>query len=132
MRLVLLHPEVAARSCRDCQSYLYLDKGPGQFGAEPLTRGGRPVKRQPGQKTPCFWCPKIPPGDGPRPENAAELTPENLAALRHHRECAAVGSFPDDAVVRRNAALIADADRAADAVRQSRGGMALLGLLKRT
>jgi hypothetical protein len=128
--LVLLHPEVASRSCEDCQRFLYLDKGFGQFGAEPITRGGQPVRRVPGQKTPCVWCPKIPPGDAPKPENAADLTPENWAALRHHRECEAVKDFPSDAIVRRNAVLIADADKAAAAVHQTRTGLAMLSRLK--
>ena len=40
------------------------------------------------------------------PEHPRTLLPENELAYEHYRECRAVGEFPDDAVVRRNAAII--------------------------
>lgn len=38
---------------------------------------------------------------------AQELSERNLLALQHYQRCKAVGQFPDDALVRRNAAIIA-------------------------
>lgn len=56
---------------------------------------------------PCYSCPKIPEhGDGARPGLAVELTDRNWEAYSHYLECKAVGSFPDDPIVRRNAAII--------------------------
>jgi len=40
------------------------------------------------------------------PENSIELSQKNLQAWHHYQECRAVGNFPDDPIVRRNAALI--------------------------
>jgi hypothetical protein len=42
------------------------------------------------------------------PEEPKSLTAENELCYRHYRECKAVGQFPDDSVVRRNAAVIRD------------------------
>ena len=128
MRLVLLHPEVAARDCRDCVAYLYHDRGPTEFGPR-VERGGKPVPRPKGTRPPCHWCPKVPPDAPPTPASACDLSDANLRAWEHHRECAAVGAFPADAIVRRNAALIAEAERQADRVRQTRTGLAVLGAL---
>jgi hypothetical protein len=123
---LLLHPDVAARSCEDCQTYLYFDKGPGEFGAR-VERGGKPCKRPKGIKPPCGWCPKIAPGDEPRPSNAQELTPENFQAYVHFRECEAVGSFPNDATVRRNAAIIKHVDKSVQMMAIARSGFLRLG-----
>jgi hypothetical protein len=62
--------------------------------------------RPPGAPTPCHRCPKIPKGQPPRPEHAAELTDQNWRALKFHQSCKAVGQWPDDAIVRRNARVI--------------------------
>lgn len=40
------------------------------------------------------------------PENPNSLSPENERCYEHFRECKAVGQFPDDPIVRRNAAVI--------------------------
>jgi hypothetical protein len=40
------------------------------------------------------------------PETSKALTARNLRAWRHYRECRAVGAFPDDPIVRRNAEII--------------------------
>jgi hypothetical protein len=34
------------------------------------------------------------------------LSPRNESALQHYRECRAVGCFPDDPIVRANAAIV--------------------------
>ncbi len=113
MRLQFLHPQIAARSCGDCRTHLY-DDTPQRMGL-PVIRGGRHVERAKGQPTPCRWCPKIAMGDDPKPENATELSERNGRALVHYLECRAVGRFPGDAWVRRNAAVIrAVMDEAAD------------------
>jgi len=130
LRVLLINPEIAARSCSDCQQFLYYDRGPGEFG-DVVMRGGKKQPRQRGQKTPCWCCPKIAPGDEPKPENAQELSDRNTMAFLFHRECAAVGHFPNDAIVRRNAAIIADAMSAADRVERARSGQIALGSIFR-
>ncbi len=72
-----------------------------------------------GQKTPCIWCPKIPAGDPHSPSSAIELTEENFLAYLHYQECKAVGEFPSDPIVRRNAALIRRVEDLADQVRDT-------------
>lgn len=126
----MLHPDITGRSCEDCRRYLYYDRGPGDFG-ERCERGGKPVARPKGMKPPCGWCPKIPPGDDPRPENAQELSAKNVAAVLHYQECRAVGEFPGDAIVTRNAGLIRAAEDAADRARQARVGLATIAAIQR-
>lgn len=119
MRLLLLHPAVANRSCDDCRKYLYHDK-PGQFG-DAVTRGGRPVRRPLNTLPPCAYCPKQPPTVPERdrtPLTAEDLSEKNWQAYQHYGECKAVGEFPDDDIVRRNAAIVARAEKAADQITQ--------------
>lgn len=123
MRLALLHADVAARSCEDCQKHLFYDRGPGDFGSR-VERGGKPVKRPKGNRPPCGWCPKIAPGDEPKPENAQELSEKNIVAFTHYLECKAVGAFPADAIVMRNAALIRAAEDLATRAHEARVGLA--------
>jgi hypothetical protein len=79
---------------------------------------GRPVEhprgsglflaRPPGNRPPCRMA-----GVGclkGTPEESRELTNANRAAWRHYRECRAVGQFPDDPIVRRNAAIIREVE----------------------
>jgi hypothetical protein len=136
--VLLLHPEVASRSCRDCQTYLYDDKpARGEWGGR-LTRGGQPVKRLSLrlQPTPCRFCPKVPAGAEARPDNAVELSERSLRALLHYRECKAVGRFPEDAIVYRNAGIIAAVEDLARDERtraaQAEGLASMLGALSRT
>lgn len=129
MRLILLHPEIASRSCADCQKYLYYDRGPDDFGVR-VERGGQPVPRQKGQKTPCYMCAKIPPGEAKVPSSAVELSEKNMAAYFHYLECKAVGEFPHDAIVQRNASLIRAAEDVADRVQQTRAGLATIAGLR--
>lgn len=70
-----------------------------------MYRADRRVERANGQPTPCRWCPKIPPDTSPKPENAVELSERNRRALNHYLECRAIGTFPDDPWVRRNAVV---------------------------
>lgn len=119
LRLLLLHPEVAARSCEECRMYLFHDKGP-DFGP-PVERGGKRIKRAPGQRPPCSTCHKQPddvPAQERRPETAVELSPKNWQAYVHYLECKAVSQFPTDPLVRRNAFLIRQVEDLADQVRR--------------
>lgn len=101
MKVLLFHPEWA-RSCTDCRTWMYNEDG------RQSMRAGVPLRRPRGTLTPCHKCPKIP-ADAPRRAwwaAAGELSARNRQAYRHYRECRAVGVFPDDPIVRRNAALI--------------------------
>lgn len=128
MRLILLHTDVSGRSCADCVKYLYNDRGPGKFG-ERLERKGKPIQRPRGVVTPCMWCPKIAPGDPATPAFAQELSEKNLLAYAHYLECSAVGDFPNDPIVRRNAAIIRAAIESAERVERVKSGIITLGSL---
>ena len=119
VRLILLHPEWASRSCADCQAWSYDDDG------QRSTRGGKDQPRPPGSLTPCWKCPKIPDGTPPEernPSSAVELDERNRRAWRHYLECRATLSFPDDDIVRRNAAILRGVEDEAE--RHSLSGLA--------
>lgn len=117
MRVALLHPAAHRRPCDECVRFLHFDE-PGKFG-DAVTRGGKKVRRLPTVPPPCYYCPKQP-DDVPEadrcPATAVELSDRNWRAWLFHRECQAVGRFPADPIVRRNAALIAAAEKLADQV----------------
>ena len=104
MWLLLAAPQVAYRSCEDCLVYVY-DEQTG-LRAEHPRGSGQPVRRPQATFPPCGYggdkCPKGSPTAG------RELTERNAQAYRHDQECRAVGRFPEDAIVRRNAAIIAE------------------------
>jgi len=102
-----MHPEWA-RTCEDCAKWIYDDDG------KQVQRAGLPVVRPPGVPTPCHKCPKIPDGAEPVRSNAGELDDRGFQAYRHYLECRAVGQFPDDPIVRRNARIFRAAHDAAD------------------
>jgi hypothetical protein len=108
VRLLLAAPEIAFRNCEHCQMYVY-DETTGR-PAEYPPRSGLMIVRPPGTRPPCriagLGCPKG------TPENQKGLSAANQAAWRHNHECRATGNFPDDPIVRRNAALIAEVERA--------------------
>lgn len=116
MRLLLLHPEVAGRSCEDCRLYLYRPDG------TRVTRANGKIqcRRPPGQPTPCEDCPKIP-KDAPERSSkyAADLDERTWKIYVHYLECKAVGSFPADGWVRRHAALIRAVEDTQVEVRQA-------------
>lgn len=107
LKLMLLHPEVP--SCAECQQWLYNPKN-----WTKIKRGTVECKREPGEPTPCFVCPKIPSGMPATPETGMkfELSLQNWLAWRHYCECQATGDFPKDGdgeldpVVKRNAGVI--------------------------
>lgn len=100
MELILFHPEVAFRNCQHCLKYLY-DEETGKV----RTFSSREdlVERLPSVPAPCRTSKGCPKGT---PENPKKLSLKNLKAYQHWKECKAVGQFPDDDIVRRNAALI--------------------------
>jgi hypothetical protein len=71
-----------------------------------MERAGKPVMRLPMIPTPCHSCPKIPDGVDKVSDNAVEPTDRSWRAYDHYRKCRAVGVFPDDPIVRRNAAVV--------------------------
>jgi len=95
-------PEVAAVDCLVCQKIQHDDNW------RPIMQAGQPVPRPSGIKPPCGYphigCPKG------TPEQSRALTTENMQAYRFHKECEAVQQWPEDAVVRRNAAVIRSAE----------------------
>lgn len=123
--MVLLHPTVAYRDCEDCKAWMY-DEETG----ERALRHGRPIKRA--GKPPCGFptgpdttrCPKG------TPEAGIELSERNWLAWQHYQECAAVGQFPDDPIVKRNAAIISRVEKAAEQHRQAEEMRSLLATFR--
>lgn len=99
-------PEFAGRSCADCKRWLYRPDGSKMVRGRPQD-GGLPMLRPQGQPTPCHECPKVP-SDAPERTSAHAIEPSEKSwlAYQHYLECAAVGSFPDDPIVKRNARVI--------------------------
>lgn len=100
MDLIEFHPEVAFRDCEVCQKYVF--DGLGNIETNSAT--GEPVKRPKGVFPPCRYDPKACPKGSP--EQCRGINDQNLQAYQHYRECRAVGQFPDDPIVRENAAII--------------------------
>ena len=123
MLLQVLHPEIANRDCKHCWLHQY-DESTGK----PVLFRGEPLKRYASTPPPCCLrdsegkskCLKGSPDDG------ADLLIKNAIAWRHYRQCKAVGQFPDDLIVRRNAAIIADVENAME----RRRDMELSAILK--
>lgn len=90
--------------CEECEAWL------NERGV--LTRrGGQPVPRPKGAPTPCWQCPKIPPGRPDRPAFAVELSDRNRRCWDHYREHAATGWRATDAadpLVQHHAEVIAE------------------------
>ena len=105
VRLLLFHPEWS-RSCDGCEKWLFDDSGPAPTGQR-IKRFGLPVSRPKGTVTPCIRCPKIP-EDAPAKSRrfAIEMTMRSRQAYLHYLECRAVGVWPNDPIVRRNARII--------------------------
>lgn len=97
---MLFHP-TWRRTCESCIKWHYNDDT-----GEMSTRFGFPVLRN-GSLPSCWKCPKLP-RNAPQaaPQYAIEMSDKNFAAWKHYRQCRAVGIFPDDPIVRRNAEII--------------------------
>jgi hypothetical protein len=93
-----------------------------ETGKRKEDRNGNPIPRVKGTFAPCRYPdPKQPEGRCPKgtPETSLALTERNRKAWEHYLECKAVGRFPDDPIVRRNAGLIRQIeDRMADNTRR--------------
>ena len=96
---MLRHPEIAVRPCDVCLKYLFNEETHKvEYG-----RDGKPEERY-------FACPPLCRTEKGCPKGTAEqqksLNAINEICYEHYRECRAVGQFPDDPIVRRNAAII--------------------------
>ena len=109
---MLVHPEIASRSCEDCKKWMYDDNI--QRMGPPVILRGEKVERSARQKPKCEWCPKIPLGVEPCPENAEELSLKNVDAFLHYKTCKAVGAFPLDPIVYQNARIIREVEDLAE------------------
>jgi hypothetical protein len=105
VRVIFQAPRFASFSCDDCERWLHTDGVFSERGRYPLRVR---VERPKGMLTPCRApCPKIP-FDAPEKTRryAVELSERGWRVWTHYRECAAVGQFPDDPLVRRHASLL--------------------------
>lgn len=75
-------------------------------------RNGQAVPRPPSSKPPCMGAINAPVEVRERvcakisPESGIDLSPRNVEAYAHYKECRAVGQFENDPIVRQNAAII--------------------------
>lgn len=104
--LLLRHPLVATRDCRECTQYRY-DEATGQKQLDPFTE--LPILRTTGEKRPCDFEPSSCPKG--HPEANIELTPENWEVYQHYLRCRAIMRFPQtdpitDEVVAEHAEII--------------------------
>ena len=94
------YPGLAKRSCDDCRKWWFKGETNERHkhgdGRDQLRVGPVLCETETG-------CPKG------TYENQLSLLPDNTWALRHFMECSAIGSFPDDPIVKQNAAVIAKA-----------------------
>lgn len=83
-----------------------------------MGRDGKPLTRLPGEAflAPCRTEKGCPKGT---PEEPKTLWPENELFYEFYKQCKAVGQWPDDPIVRRNAAVIADLEQAIDREREA-------------
>lgn len=92
----MLEPQLAERDCQHCLKYHYDEKT-----GKPTMHHGRPQIRQ--GPAPCRQPAGCPKGTA---ENPIVLWPRHYATLAHYDQCKAVGKWPDDPIVLRNAAII--------------------------
>lgn len=113
--MILTAPHIAARDCDFCRKWRH-----NESTGKAVKAGGQLCPRTVADPPPCrdprheSGCPK---GDY---ENQKSLTWQNVQAYRHYRECKAVGRFPDDPIVRRNAGIICAVEDAVEHERQDR------------
>lgn len=108
MILQITHPEIAFRDCASCQAFFYDDSGKiVLYDGKPYPRGKVP--------TPCKTSAGCPKGS---PDAGIALSDKNRQALAFHRRCKAVGRWPDDPIVTRNAAVIESAEAEGEIIRE--------------
>ena len=112
MGLLLSHPEIAHRSCAECQRWLYDSETGRQTRRrqrDPETGEERllPVVRPTGTAPPCWKCPKCDGRDERTPATGriSELSAKNWAAIRFYYEHQATGGRVD-AMARKNCGII--------------------------
>lgn len=114
--LYLVRPEIHGIDCKQCHvTMINLDTG------KPEMRRGRPAPRPAGVSPPCRRCPKQ------SPDAFSTLLPQNAEALEHYLQCEAVGSFPDDEIVKRNASILKQVREEVERIRR-RDEMALVAV----
>lgn len=99
VRLDLLDPKLASRSCDDCQKYWYLSSGLVKLISSTGEKELRPEEAYPSCRTE-FGCLKG------TPEKQKSLNTANGWAWRHFKQCDAIGRFPDDPIGAQNAEII--------------------------
>lgn len=109
--LLKRHPEVATRDCRLCQKWIFDE----ETGLRTLDRDGKPEPRFFACPPPCQTDRGCPKGT---PEKSRSLNKRNEQCYQHYCECRAVGQFPDEPVVRRNAAIIREVEDRVDRLQQ--------------
>jgi hypothetical protein len=96
--LALRHPIFDKRKCSDCKKWWYDDET-----GKVKKKNGRELLRPLDTVLLCQTHDGCPKGT---PEKIKSLYPKNRLAFKHYQECKAVGQFPDDPIVRRNAWII--------------------------
>ena len=96
--LEMRFPSVANRDCKDCRKWWY-DEETGKV----TKKGGKPLLRPSHLPLLCDTPAGCPKGS---PEVPLGFSIKNKTAFRHFSECEAVGQFPDDPIVRKNAMII--------------------------
>ena len=96
LELELTNPRLARRSCDECKKWWYSE----QTGLVLLNGDGAKLERFGPTLCQTTGCAKG------TPDQQKCLNKANKWAWRHFRDCDAVGQFPDDPIVRRNAAMI--------------------------
>lgn len=128
MGLILAHPEVAYRSCQDCKAWIFDHK----TGKKEM-RNGQPIPRLPGVKLPCEISAGLPEDVRERacakicPTAGVELSEKNWQAYMHYLGCKATSLFPDDPIVRRNAAIISQQEETHKEIRLYKAIAAMRG-----
>ena len=99
--LELTNPRLAKRSCEDCKKWWFSDST-----GLPILSNTTGEKMLRDGVTACMTAEGCPKGT---PEKSKALNKTNGWAWRHYQDCVAVGQFPDDPIVSRNASIIRSA-----------------------
>lgn len=121
-------PQMVTRTCARCVLFMY-DDTPGEMGPPTMLESGKQMARPEGCDPPCHQCPKVPYDAPARTREHAIDPPEaSYEAVRFYQRCRAVGRFPEDEIVERNAGLIEPIERHAEIVKtkDAAGAIALL------
>lgn len=96
MATLMSHGKVP--TCADCKKWMYdIDTW------KPVTRGGKNVRRAPGDPLPCWKCPKSLDG---QPNPGGDMKGRNWQTYLLWLQARAGCSMPDDPLLRQNLAII--------------------------